>query len=122
MAMQIVTGIKKGTEVLINENQKQVNYTEILEEICSAYLKEMNFTEDGEEITYRVIGTEHFLEITRLICEKQEIIMGEMKEVRGNDKRKELFNTLQDYILIMSVFIEAISLSQNSSEVYLILV
>lgn len=122
MAMQIVTGIKNGTEVLIGENQSQVNYTEALKEIFNTYFEEMNFTEDGEEIIYSAIDSKSFLEIGRLICEKQEIVINEIKKVHGNGKRNDFVNRLHDYILIMSVIVEAISLSQNNREVVLLLV
>ena len=35
----------------------------------------MNFTEDGEEITYSVIESNIFDKVMQLICEKQESII-----------------------------------------------
>lgn len=70
MAMQIMIGIKKGTEVFFDEKQKLVNYTDTIKEICNNYFEEMNFTEDGEEITYSVIESNIFDKVMQLICEK----------------------------------------------------
>ena len=45
MAMQIMIGSKKGTELVIDEKQKQVYYTDTLKNMCDGYFKEEEFTE-----------------------------------------------------------------------------
>ncbi len=122
MAMQIMIGIKKGTEVFFDEKQKLVNYTDTIKEICNNYFEEMNFTEDGEEITYSVIESNIFDKVMQLICEKQESIINEIRNVRGNEERNDIVNRLNDYILIMSIFVNAISLSKQNRDVVIVLV
>lgn len=121
MAMQIMTGSKKGTELVIDEKQKQVYYTNTLKNMCDGYFKEEEFAEDEEKITYKVISSDKFLELARLICREQERNVLEAKSTRGNEKKNELLNDLYDYILILSVLVEAIDLSRTNT-VYLVLV
>jgi hypothetical protein len=122
MAMQIMIGIKKENEIIIDENQRQVNYTETLKEICNIYFEEMNFTEEGEEITYSAIESKSFLEVVQLLCKKQESVINEIKEVRGNEQRNKLIDRLQDYNLMISVLVEASLLSKKNKEVFVVLV
>ena len=122
MAMQIMIGIKKGNEILIDENQRQVNYTETLSEICSIYFEKKNFFEEDEEITYSVIASKSFLEIAQLICKKQESVINELKDVRGNEQRNNFISRLRDYTLIISVVIDAIVLSKENKEVFIVLI
>ena len=121
MAMQIMIGSKKGTELVIDEKQKQVYYTDTLKNMCDGYFKEEEFTEDDEKITYKVISSDKFLELARLICKEQEKTVIEAKRARGNEKKNELLNDLHDYMLILSVFVESINLSRTNT-VYLVLV
>lgn len=122
MAMQIMIGVKRGTEVLIDENQKQINYTETLREVCSSYFENMKFTEDNEEIVYSIIEKKNFLKLLKVICKKQEMTISEIKKTRGNEKKDILINESYDYTLLLSIIGEALSLSEESNETFILLV
>lgn len=120
--MQVMIGIKNGMEVSFDENQRIVNYTDTIKDICNDFFENHNFTEDEEEITYKVIHSKKFVEILQLICKKQEETICEIKKVLGNERKNDLVNILFDYSLIISLLAEAISLVEKNNDVYIILI
>ena len=119
MAMQVVVGIQNeteyGTEVLVDEKQRVINYTDTIKEICDGFFVEKVFTEDGEDIIYRIISSKQFAEVLQSICKIQDATFGELKKTLGNTKKDELIDILYDYTLMMSVVSKAISLAEKNN-------
>lgn len=119
--MQVMIGIKEGKEILFDEKQRIINYTDTIKGVCNNYFYNYVFEEEGEEVTYDALNSKSFVEILQIICKKQEETIGELKNILGNEKKNDIANILLDYSLMISVLAKAISLVEKKNDVYIVL-
>lgn len=122
MSMQIMVGINLCSEIEFIENQKEVNLTDDLKEICGKYLTEKRFFEDSEEIMYRIISSESIQKVNKEMDDCVLETISNIKATKGNEAKKTLVEKLRDYSLLKTQIIEMLLLIQKGKDAVLVLV
>lgn len=122
MSMQIMVGINLCSEIEFIENQKEVNLTDNLKEICEKYLTEKKFFEDSEEIMYRIIYAESIQKLNKEMDDCVLETISNIKATKGNEAKNTLVEKLRDYSLLKTQIIEMLLLIQKGKDAVLVLV
>ena len=111
MSMQIMVGINLCSEIEFIENQKEVNLTDNLKEICEKYFTEKIFFEDSEEIRYRIIYAESVQKLNEEMDDCMLETINDIKATKGNEAKNKLVEKLHDYGLLKTQIIEMLLFS-----------
>lgn len=122
MSMQIMVGINLCSEIEFIENQKEVNLTDNLKEICEKYFTEKIFFEDSEEIRYRIIYAESVQKLNEEMDDCMLETINDIKATKGNEAKNKLVEKLHDYGLLKTQIIEMLLLIQKGKDAVLVLV
>lgn len=106
MATQILYGRIDNKEIAFGDFDETVNLTDYLKKICRDCFIEETFLEDEEEITYSVITFEKIGSLLKILIESETVLLAELKEARGTEKKSELLSNLKDVALLKNSIIK----------------
>lgn len=115
MAYAITYGIKKGKELII-ENDKKMNYTDYIKQICDDYFVEETFLEDDEEVIYKILKFESVSKVCKILNDAEQKIKKDCIDAKGNDKKNELISEMHDYYIFQSIIVEALLLNAKGND------
>lgn len=122
MAMQLMIGVKKDKELVIDDTQKRVYYTESIKEICDELFRKCDFLEDDETVEYRIIEFEQIAGINERVDFKEDELTKKVKSTKGNEAKNELFSIMHDYMLLKTVIIKALFDKVAGKDIVIVLV
>ncbi len=108
MAVQILYAKETGKELAFGNLDDTLNMTDYLREIIDEMFVEKEYSEDDEEISYRVVEYKNIGKLVEVSRAAEEEILEKLKDVRGNEKRTELVLKLNDLSLLNQVIFKAL--------------
>ncbi len=108
MAVQILYAKETGKELAFGNLDDTINMTDYLREVIEKMFVEKEYTEDDEGITYKVVEYKNIGKLVEVSRASEEEILGELKDVRGNEKRTELVLKMKDLSLLNHVIFKAL--------------
>ena len=108
MSAQILYAKETGKELSFGSLNDTINMTDFLNETVGNLFIEKKYYEEEDEISYRVIEYKDIKKLAKSVRESEEILLDELKTVRGNEKRTELVLKMKDLSLLKQVIIMAL--------------
>lgn len=108
MAVQILYAKETGKELAFGNLDDTLNMTDYLRDIIDEMFVDKEYSEDDEEISYRVVEYKNIGKLVEVSRAAEEEILEKLKDVRGNEKRTELVLKLNDLSLLNQVIFKAL--------------
>lgn len=121
MALQMMIGIKKGNELIIPENQKNIYYTNTLSKLCNSFLQKRSFYEDEEKVIYQTLNMDALQKICGQVENIQNDLVLQAKKTKGYEEKNEIIEELHDYLLFWSIAYKVFNKANNCEDVYIVL-